>query len=213
MKSKSKNLAIATATAAGAAPAVAAINFTSLDPALIANVSSSQNVYFSLNDGTASNDSFTTSNDQFGLNFFSNKSLKPQITSRDGDVILSQSGYAANLSQGDTISSSGSFISGSGDITGAIINSEGHNDANWVAGTRGYLGLRFDNSGTENYGWADVEYTSSETLVLYGFAYEDSGEAIAAGAVPEPSSAALLAALAAGSAAMLRRRRAACVDA
>lgn len=207
MKSKPKNLAIATATAAGAAPAVAAINFTSLDSALTADYSPSQAVYFSLKDGTASNANFTPSNDQFTLFHLSNNSTKPQISTSSGGGILVQGSYAANLSLGDTISSSGAFSSA------RYINNSGSNDANWGADTRGYLGLKFDNNGTDNYGWADVEYTSSQTLVLYGFAYEDSGAAIAAGAVPEPSSAALLAALAAGSAAMLRRRRAACVDA
>ncbi|HYG25100.1 MAG TPA: PEP-CTERM sorting domain-containing protein [Verrucomicrobiae bacterium] len=75
----------------------------------------------------------------------------------------------------------------------------------WTAGQRAYLGLRFNNGGTTNYGWADITLNSYQSVTLHGFAYETSGGAITAGAVPEPSQFALLALGAAGVAALRRR--------
>lgn len=46
-----------------------------------------------------------------------------------------------------------------------------------------------------------------QSLTLHRFAYEQSGEAILAGAIPEPSTYAALAGLLAGSAALFHRRR------
>jgi PEP-CTERM motif len=78
-------------------------------------------------------------------------------------------------------------------------------------GTSGFVGFRFENAGTFNYGWVAVTYNdASQTLVLGDFAYENSGGSILAGAtgaapVPEASSLALLALGATG--VIARRRR------
>lgn len=66
-----------------------------------------------------------------------------------------------------------------------------------------YGGIRLD---TGNYGWAQLSFDSvNNTVTLVDFAYEDTGSAIAAGAVPEPSTLAAL--LLAGSTLAFRRRR------
>ncbi len=81
----------------------------------------------------------------------------------------------------------------------------------WNVGSRGFLGLRIQLTGVEHYGWADVSInrvgTDSFNHTLFAYAYEDApGQAILAGAVPEPSTAALLVAGAAGVASLRRRR-------
>ena len=79
----------------------------------------------------------------------------------------------------------------------------------WSPGTTGFVGLRFDTTTTPLFGWAQLSYNVDQTLTLHDFAYEASGGAILAGAIPEPSTAALLGlgALVAGSAALYRRRQ------
>ncbi len=87
-----------------------------------------------------------------------------------------------------------------------------------AADTRGYLGLQFDGPGDGTFfGWADITLgASSNSLTLWGYAYEDSGGSILAGAgvpapggpgVPEPSSIALFTLGATGVAALRRRRK------
>jgi len=82
----------------------------------------------------------------------------------------------------------------------------------WGAGTRGFLGLRINLSGSDRYGWADVSINrvgaNSFNHTLYSYAYEDAPDTeILAGAIPEPSTAALLVAGAARVASMRGRRQ------
>ena len=77
-----------------------------------------------------------------------------------------------------------------------------------IDGNPQYDGVRFQlaAAGPEFYGWIGVDITNSTDLTgrVTGFAYEDSGGAITAGAVPEPAGLALLAT---GAAFLLGRRR------
>jgi hypothetical protein len=77
-----------------------------------------------------------------------------------------------------------------------------------IDGNPEYVGVRFQlaDGGPIRYGWIGVDITSDTDLTgrITGFAYEDTGGAINAGAVPEPSGLALLAL---GAPFLLRRRR------
>jgi hypothetical protein len=82
----------------------------------------------------------------------------------------------------------------------------------WTPGTRGYLGLRFDDAGTPLYGWADVQMNDYNSVTMFEYAYQDNGDPIHIpdnGTIPEPTTLALLAMGVAGLAALRRRQRAA----
>ena len=84
--------------------------------------------------------------------------------------------------------------------TGPNILAEGD-----FAGDAKFLGVVFSFSGQTHYGWVGVEVTNS-TGIIRDYAYESTPDtAIAAGAVPEPSSLALLA-MGAGAMALRPRR-------
>ena len=66
-----------------------------------------------------------------------------------------------------------------------------------------YVGVSFQNEANANlvtYGWAllSTSATAGFPATLIGYAYEDTGADILAGAIPEPSTAALLGVMAAG---------------
>jgi hypothetical protein len=79
---------------------------------------------------------------------------------------------------------------------------------------RGFVGFKFDNGGTTNFGYFDVEWSrtgvnqgSTLTVTIHGWAYENSGAAITiGGATPIPGGTGL-AALAIGAAGLRGRRR------
>ena len=82
------------------------------------------------------------------------------------------------------------------------------------SGVSTYIGFRFNPSGTELFGWANVTLTdggSFGTFVINEWAYDDSGSSIQTGqtsAVPEPATYALgLGALALGAAGLRRMRQ------
>lgn len=118
------------------------------------------------------------------------------------------SNRVANLSAGTLIGLGGVFNStGPDPLTG---NSA---DANFqVSNGPGYIGAQFLLSGNTHYGYVGYQGTGAQGSAngrVFAIAYETTpNTAIAAGAVPEPSSLALLAA-GAGGAALYRRRRAA----
>lgn len=64
-----------------------------------------------------------------------------------------------------------------------------------------------DDGEWERFGWMHIDSVSSSGFHIDGYAYEDSGAPITAGAVPEPSSLALLALGAAGVRALRRFNR------
>jgi len=77
-----------------------------------------------------------------------------------------------------------------------------------VTGNPTYVGAKFQlgSGGPIFYGWIGVDINNATSLTgnVTGYAYENSGGSIAAGAVPEPSGLALLAM---GAPFLLRRRR------
>ncbi len=83
----------------------------------------------------------------------------------------------------------------------------------WTAGTTGYLGIRFLNGATTDYGWlqlsAQAPPTTANPTKILGIAYDNTGAGIATGqtAVPEPGTVGFLAAGAMGAAGMAWRRR------
>lgn len=79
-----------------------------------------------------------------------------------------------------------------------------------AAGSTGFVGFRFTSNNTGGttplYGWARLSPAASGNGTTVDFAYETSGAAIAAGAVPEPSTLGLLALGSLGLTQMRRRR-------
>jgi hypothetical protein len=71
--------------------------------------------------------------------------------------------------------------------------------------THYYLGVQLTPS--SDYGWVEIALTAFNSMTVYGFAYDNTGAAINAGAVPEPADAGLLAGVLAGSAAAYAARR------
>lgn len=136
----------------------------------------------------------------------------------DGDPTNGGGNFDPNaLPVGFLIGPGGAFDTTSNSDTiartfGGLQTSTGGNFPAFTGQVR-YLGVRFNLGGPDLFGWIAVrlnaDLLSGDVL---GFAYEDSGAAIAAGdtgrnaVVPEPSSLALMAAGAAGLA-LLRRRR------
>lgn len=124
--------------------------------------------------------------------------------SSGGSTDLVNNGLAINLAPGTVLPGSNYFSHFQ-----SALNNRGNNDANWAAGTTGYLGFRINIGSGTGYGWAQVSYNLDNSLTIRDFAYESSGGSISvpAAAIPEPASATALAALLAGSAALLKRRR------
>ncbi|HEX4342669.1 MAG TPA: PEP-CTERM sorting domain-containing protein [Verrucomicrobiae bacterium] len=86
---------------------------------------------------------------------------------------------------------------------------------NWSNGQEAFIGLKFDNSGAPNYGWADITVNGPASITLHSFAYDNTGSLLAAGdpnPVPEPSQIALFAIGATGIAAYRRRKQAVAVS-
>ena len=87
---------------------------------------------------------------------------------------------------------------------------------NWTSdGQAGYMPIKFRldqesasglAAGSTVYGWIEVERVDKNSGKILGWAYEDSGDSIQAGAVPEPNAFALLALGAAGLGTLRRRR-------
>jgi PEP-CTERM motif-containing protein len=124
--------------------------------------------------------------------------------------------YALRLGSGSTIGSNLGFSGQNYSFfnnyyPGFMTTPPGAGNGNWKPGDEGFLGLTITIGGNTVYGWADVTLNnlngnSPGVFTLHGLAYEDSGAAIQAGAVPEPSAIALLVAGAAGVLALKRRK-------
>jgi hypothetical protein len=188
------------------------------------NISGNQ-IVFDLHSLTASSGTDATSD--FRLTSNTSK-LKAEVTAqtagshvafvlRPGEQSMTQ--YALKLGAGTTIGSNLSFTPGTSYsyfnnyYPGGPIGA-GAKNGDWKPGNEGFLGLTILLNTTTVYGWADVTLNNLDgttnglpVYTLHGFAYDDTGAPIAAGAIPEPSSIALLAAGAAGVLALKRRRK------
>lgn len=93
------------------------------------------------------------------------------------------------LSSGDVIDALASYSAAS---PGQIVSGGEIFSSNWTGAGEAYFGFSFNPSGSQTlYGWARVQYEdggkgSASTLTLLDFAYEDTGAAITAGAMPPP---------------------------
>lgn len=138
------------------------------------------------------------------FNVWTNNSANP--TNSDGTVINFAGGTSATLTDslpfGANIDGTSTYGRTAGvETTGPT--------AFALNGADNYVGFRFRNEGTAstNFGWARFTLGASngaQPRTLVDYAYEDSGGAIGAGVVPEPTSLGLLAVGAAG---LLRRRK------
>jgi len=116
--------------------------------------------------------------------------------------------HPAALAAGTVIDASSSY----GNTYDATLANEADGTGNFaiddIDGNPQYVGVRFQlaESGPLFYGWIGIDITNETDLTgrVTGFAYENSGGSIAAGAVPEPAGLALLAL---GAPFLLRRRR------
>jgi hypothetical protein len=138
------------------------------------------------------------------------KSNLVPVTAGNADGIALFNTNADKMQAGETIGPSTQFSNAT--ETKTLYDEANPGNFDWNVGARGFLGLRVNLGGTTHYGWADVGINrvgaDSFNHTLYGYAYEDTpGMEIAAGAIPEPSTAALLVAGAAGVASMRRRRQ------
>jgi hypothetical protein len=127
---------------------------------------------------------FNPYNGGTGLQFFWN-------AAQNGGLSLDTTTYAT-LAAGTPISSANTFLN----VTSVTAT------AAWRAGSNLYLGVRLTNSQTSatNFGWVHLNTTGSTGFpaTIVDYAYDDSGAAILAGQVPEPTTFALLGVMAAG---------------
>jgi hypothetical protein len=147
----------------------------------------------------------------FGITF--------DASNTNDDVTVSGSGFAGYigptaLAPGTTIGPGDTFSTSSGILTakaGPCFCYIG----DWSDGDTHYLGVKFDVSGTPEYGWVQLSAAApfipledSSTFTIDAYAYNNSGGSITipGSAVPEPSSLAL-SALGAIGLAVLRARR------
>ena len=128
-----------------------------------------------------------------GLSFFA-----PSLVSGQGTLVSGQT--ALSLVGGETIGPAGIYQPGQ--ALGTNFQITGIN----------FVGLRFQNemTGQLNYGWARLNSTATSgfPLSILGYAYENTGAAIVAGAVPEPAGTGLLVLSGAWLAARRRRGKA-----
>ena len=131
------------------------------------------------------------------------------------DQTIDANGYVVNPGNNSPAALAAGTIIGPASIYGstydATLANQGDGSGNFtidnINGNPQYVGVRFQlaTGGPEYYGWIGVDINSSDLSGrVTGFAYEDNGNPIAAGAVPEPSG---LAMLALGAPFLMRRRR------
>lgn len=127
--------------------------------------------------------------------------------------------YAARLGLGANIGPSANFLTLTGigfSARASLASGVGFSNSQWASPSpsTGYLGIRFTGaSGFTEYAWINLTVAGNTNpgarqITLLGAAYENTGDVIAAGAVPEPSTLALVALGSVGLAAYRRRAKA-----
>jgi hypothetical protein len=129
-----------------------------------------------------------------GVAIASSAHLRPVITGLDQVV---------NLPIGTMIGSTSNFATGESGSAAHVGTGPDH----FALGTPGFMGFAFESGvgGPTLYGWLQITINNADPGKILGWAYEDTGTAIAAG-VPEPSRGALC--VLSVAALLLRRRRA-----
>ncbi len=135
--------------------------------------------------------------------------LRPWASQPAGSFDGSDPGsYFLNIAPGTLINNAGVFVGGE-------TNSEHHIGAggfHFQSGVTGYLAFAYEGTegGSTSYGWLRLAPNGGGTGIAFDLAYTDTlGEALTAGAIPEPATYAALAGALALGAVVLRRRRAA----
>ncbi len=148
----------------------------------------------------------------FSLNYSASDPAKPQIVASASDGAISSFGSpvtnnARQFASDATIDAS--LFNSSTTSTVIYDPNSSTGISEWQPGETGYLAVKFVTGGSDtHYGWIDLTLGNDQSLTVNGFAYESTGgQAIVAGAVPEPATAGLVTALLAGSAALYRRRQ------
>lgn len=104
-----------------------------------------------------------------------------------------------------TLYGAGQSVSGTLDFNAGQVDMSSFHNSSFA-----YLAFTFNVGSSERYGWMQFSFPEPDDLLngtLHAAAWEDSGAAIATGAVPEPAHAAVGGGLLAGILAFLRRRR------
>ena len=176
--------ATAVAAAAAAPEAHAAVVYSG--PVSIAVPDTLTGVYLDLVTGAATASAAT--NTGYDFSAYENGPIwfYPDGT---GDGVVGKTsggiGTASALPAGTSVSSASKFLTANGYAATPFD----------VTGTE-YAGIEFKNDGTgaTNYGWVELETTATTGFPaeIVGYAYDSSGAPIAAGAVPEPTTAAAL---------------------
>ena len=195
------------AYAAGVAAAAAASTGKSADAAIVSSPG------FTFGAGSTTNINFDNLGDEEYV--LGNRTGPSRVQLLKDDQTIDANAYVVNpgnsapaaLSAG-TLIGDGSLYSSTYDAT---LANQGDGSGNFavdnIDGNPQYVGVRFQltPAGPDYFGWIGVDITNASDLTgrVTSFAYEDSGNPIAAGAVPEPAGLALLAA---GAAFLLRRR-------
>lgn len=121
--------------------------------------------------------------------------------------------YPARLNAGANIGAGQNFLALSPN-PGSLAVGNGYPNSQWVSDpTPAFLGISFQHNGQQVFGWVQIAVAPSSgptprALTLINAAFEDSGGAITAGAIPEPSTSGGVLALGAAGLAWHRRARA-----
>lgn len=122
--------------------------------------------------------------------FFGGEGLASNSSFHPVTATLTLDAPALNLTSGQTVSASSVFASTHPGGSSGSATHVGNGLGQFTSGSEGFIGFQFtaNNSSVPFYGWMRVALSNmGSTGLIREWAYEDSGEAITVGAVPEPS--------------------------